>query len=380
MPAGARTSPRFSGTGTGVDPAKYHGGAYDGYARAYVAPALGSVWLLPSSARASGANGARYTTDLTIAKMEGIVRNAQALRAFLEKTVTDYPNDPEAYLLLADIAFADGRVTEAHALFEKADGLTQKFTENDKRKHQFEIRVLAGRAAVHERRQQWPEAYALLQKWVGIDPDSAVAHQRLGASLYRMQKPAEALEEFKKARDLDTTSNHPQVWLGQLYTSDNKIPEARKAFEAAYTAEPTVEATARAYAEWLIQQNDLDKAQAVAAALRKASPTSVAAILLDGVVAKMRGQNKQAEQTLLQVLTLDPNNNIATNLLALILSEGKDPGELEKALGYAQRNYALFPNATQTKITLAWVLFQMGRLNEAQQYLQSLTQNPTQRT
>ncbi len=64
---GARTSPRFSGTGTGVDPAKYHGGAYDGYARAYVAPTLGNVWLLPSSARVAGANGARYTTDLTIA-------------------------------------------------------------------------------------------------------------------------------------------------------------------------------------------------------------------------------------------------------------------------------------------------------------------------
>ena len=44
----------------------------------------------------------------------------------------------------------------------------------------------------------------------------------------------------------------------------------------------------------------------------------------------------------MKVLTIDPNNSIATNLLALILSESKDPADLERALGYAQRNAALY--------------------------------------
>jgi tetratricopeptide (TPR) repeat protein len=316
-------------------------------------------------------------TDLTLAKMQVIVRNGQAARAFLEKAVTENPGDPEAYLLLADLAFVEGRVTEAHALFEKAQALTAKFTENEKRKHNFDIRVLAGLAAINERRLQWPEANALLLKWVAIDPDSAVAHQRLGSTLYRLQKPTEALAEFKKARELDFTSNHPQVWLGQLYTTDNKVAEARKAFEEAYAAEPTLEATARAYAEWLIQQSDLDKAQAVAAAMRKKAPDSVTAILLDGVVAKMRGQNDAAEEALTKVLTLDPNNSIATNLLALILSESKDPAKLERALGYADRNAKLYSTSTQTNITLAWVLYQMGRLQEANQILSQGIQNPS---
>jgi tetratricopeptide (TPR) repeat protein len=317
-------------------------------------------------------------TDLTLAKMQVIVRNGQAARAFLEKAVTDNPGDPEAYLLLADLAFVEGRVTEAHALFEKANGLTATFAENEKRKLNFTERVLAGLAAIHERRLQWAEAAALLQKWIAIKPNSAVAHQRLGATLYRLGKPAEALAEFTKARETDANSNHPQVWLGQLYTQDKKPAEARKAFEAAYAAEPANEGTARAYAEWLIQQNDMANAQKVAAAMRAKAPDSVTAILLDGVVAKMRRQNKEAEEALTKVLTLDPNNSIATNLLALILSEDKSSSaSLERALGYAQRNAALFPNATQTKITLAWVLYQMGRQVEANQVLSQGLQNPS---
>lgn len=316
-------------------------------------------------------------TDLTLAKMYVIVRDGQRARIYLEKAVTENPNDPEAYLLLADLAFVEGRIVEAHALFEKADGLTQKFTENDKRKNNFTIRVLAGLAAVHERRLQWNEANALLAKWVQIDPDSAIAHQRLGATMYRLGKQAEALAEFTKARQLDPNSNHPQIWLGQLLTQDKKLPEARKAFEQAYAAEPDNEATARSFAEWLIQQNDLDKAQNVASAMRKKAPESVSAILLDGIVAKMRGQNKDAEDALVKVLTLDPNNSIATNLLALILSESKDPAVLERALGYAQRNATMYTNNTQINITLAWVLYQMGRLSEANQILSRGIQNPS---
>ena len=162
-----------------------------------------------------------------------------------------------------------------------------------------------------------------------------------------------------------------------MFTVDNKLAEARKAFETAYAQEPGVEATARAYAEWLIQQNDLEKAQAVAAAMRQKAPQSVAAILLDGVVSKMRGQNDAAEKSLVQVLTLEPNNSIATNLLALILSENKEPADLERALGYAQRNATLFPNNTQTNITLAWVLYQLGRLNDANQILSRGISNPS---
>ena len=308
-------------------------------------------------------------TDLSLAKLNVIIRNGPSARLLLEKTVTEFPNDPEAYLILADFAFSDFRTTEAHAVFEKARALTEKFTENDKRKQNFQIRVLAGLSAVYERRQQWQAAKDLLTQWVGLDPDSAAAHQRLGVTQFRLKDPKAAYEEFKKARDLRPDSQHPYVLLGQLYTQDSDVEKARTSFERAYQEDQKNEQTAQAYAEWLIQQNNLDKAQQVAAAMRKAAPDSLRALLLEGVVSKMRGQPKAGEEALLKVLQIEPGNASATNLLALILAESTNAADQEKALGYAQMNAQRFANNPQANITLAWVLHKMGRGTEAEQVL-----------
>jgi tetratricopeptide (TPR) repeat protein len=312
--------------------------------------------------------------DLLMAKMWVFFRNGEQARQQLEETVKNNPNDPEAYLLLADLAFAEGRTTEAHALFEKARGFVDKFTENPKRQQNFQIRVLAGLAAVHERREQWAEANALLTKWVQIDPDSDAAHTRLGVTLYHLGKPDQALAEFKKARDLKTTAPHPQVVLGSLYAQDKKPAEAQKAFEAAYKEDGKNESTARAYAQWLIQQDQLDKAQQVAATMRKNQPNSVAALMLDGVIAKMRNQSEAAEEAFTKVLTLDVTNADATNLLALVLADSTNPAQQEKALSYAKMNAQRFPNSPQANVAYAWILTKLNRGNEAGEYLQRVLQ------
>ncbi|HEX6962875.1 MAG TPA: tetratricopeptide repeat protein [Lacipirellula sp.] len=313
--------------------------------------------------------------DLLLAKLMVFGRNGDQARLLLEQTVTNHPADPEAYLLLADLAFAEGRTTEADALFEKAAGLVEAFNENEKRKQAFQIRVLAGTSAVHERRQQWNEAIELLRQWTQLDPDSAAAHTRLGITLFRLEKPAEALAEFKKARELDPdAAAHPYVVLGQLFTAQQNLEQARRSFEQAYKEDGKNEATARAYAEWLIQQNELDKAQQVADEMRKNAPNSIAALMLDGLVAKMRNQPAEAEEALTKVLSLDPSNAGATNLLALILSESSDPKQQEKALRYAQMNAQRFPTNAQANITLAWILAKLNRAAESDQFLTKAVQ------
>jgi tetratricopeptide (TPR) repeat protein len=326
--------------------------------------------------------------DLLMAKLFVFARNGEQARALLESTVSNYPDDPEAYLLLADLAFAEGRTTESHALFEKSKGLVDKFEENAKRKQNFQIRVLAGLAAVHQRRQQWQPANELLVKWVELDPESAAAHTRLGETLFRLKKPSEAFNEFKKARELNAQSAHPYIVLGQLFTQDNltqkaagesaeatkSLDQATRAFEQAYKEDGKNEATARAYAEWLIQQDQLDKAQQVAEEMRKNSPQSVAALMLDGLVAKMRNDAAGAEEALTQVLTVDPSNAGAINLLALILSESPNLAQQEKALRYAQMNAERFGTNSQANITLAWILAKLGRSAESDAFLQKAVQ------
>jgi tetratricopeptide (TPR) repeat protein len=263
-----------------------------------------------------------------------------------------------------------GRTTEALALFEMADPLVQEFNENEKRKQNFTIRVLAGRSAVAERRGQWDEAFQLLNKWIEADPDSAAARQRLGVALFKLKKNSDALKQFNKARELNPDVGHPFVVMGQLFSQEGDKVNAKKAYEKAYKENMADAKVAQAYAEWLIQEDDLDEAQAVAAKLRELTPDSVVALLLDGIVAQMQGNTDRAEQALQKVLSLDPSNATATNILALLLIMSDDNADRERALRYAQVNAERFENSVQANITLGWVLYKLKRGAEATAALQ----------
>lgn len=309
-------------------------------------------------------------TDITLAKMQLAARNGNAVRFLLERAVVDHPDDPEAYLLLADQAFMGGRTTEALALFEYAKPLVEKFDDNEKRKQNFEVRVLAGRSAVAERRGQWEKAQELLNKWIEADPDSAAAHQRLGVALFKLKKNKPAIEQFNKARELNPDVAHPFVVIGQLFSQEGDKVNAKKAYEKAYKENMADAKVAQAYAEWLIQEDELDEAQNVAAKLRELTPDSVIALLLDGIVAQMQGNSDRAEQAMQRVLVLDPSNATATNILALLLIESDDPAKRERALSYAQTNAKLFDSSVQANITLGWVLYKLKRGAEATAALQ----------
>ena len=308
--------------------------------------------------------------NLMMARMQILTRNNEMVRLLLDRTVIDSPDDPEAFLIFADQAYRANRTVEAEALFLMAEPKIKSFSENAKRKRSFEIRLLAGMAAVAERRSQWDKSYQLLTKWVEADPDNSLAHARLGLTLYRIEKPKEALAEFTKARELNAELPHPYISLAQLFNQEGEIEEARKSYLRAYNEEKGNEKTAQAYAEWLILQNELDQAQAVAATLRENSPGSIPALLLDGIVGHMQGDTDRSERALQKVLSLEPRHARATDLLALLLIQSDNVKSQELALSYAELNAERFPNNSQANITKAWVLYKLGRKAEAQKSLE----------
>ena len=308
--------------------------------------------------------------DILMAKMQVLARNSRAIQFLLERTATQHAEDPEAYLMMADQAFAAQRTAEALALFDYSAPLIGKFSGNSKRKRNFDIRLLAGRAAIAERRSQWDKAGGLLKQWIATDPENATAHARMGITLFRLDKPQEALAEFSKAREISPATAHPYVSLGKLFSADDKIEKAREAFEKAYNENKSDTNVAQSYAEWLIQQGELDQAQGIATSLREQSPDSIPALLMDGVVAYMQGKSDRAEQALQKVLSLDPRNARATDLLAMLLIQSDKVADKERALQYAQLNAERFAKSSQANITRAWVLYELGRKAEAKESLQ----------
>jgi predicted Zn-dependent protease len=205
---------------------------------------------------------------------------------------------------------------------------------------------------------------------VELDPENASARQRLGIALFHLEKSSEAFDEFAKARELKPDSQHPYIWIGKLLAAEGKNDKARTAFDRAYKEEKTNLLTARAYAEWMIQDGQLNKALEVSAELLKQEPDAVQALLLDSVIAIMSGQTERAEKGLQKVLSLEPNNATATNLLAQLLINQEDQSAQERALSYAQANAKLYPDNGNANITLAWVLFRLRRAQEANAALQ----------
>jgi len=314
-------------------------------------------------------------SEITMAKMYLLARDGQNGRLLLEAAATNHPDDPETYLILAAQSFAEGRTTEAQALYEKAQGIVEKFSGNSKRKRNFRNLVLAGRAAAFERRKQWDKAVEQLQEWVDVDPESATPHHRLGTALFRADKPDDALQELKTAKELNPEVAHPYVTMGQLYGLRGDDEKARESFELAYGENSADEQISQAYIYWLIQQSDLDRAQEITSSLLEQAPKSTQALLLSGIVAKMQGEQDKAELLLKKVIDLAPSNNLAYDLLALLLIESDDVSDQERALSYAKVNAERFPQSAQANITLAWIYYQLGRKSEGDQALRKIKES-----
>ncbi|MFM8986400.1 MAG: tetratricopeptide repeat protein [Planctomycetia bacterium] len=215
-------------------------------------------------------------------------------RTELEDMAVKFTGDPEPYLMLGDLAFQDRRITDAAVLFEKATTLTTAFTENAKRKRDFDIRCFAGNAAVAEARKEWEAAQKQLQGWLDLDPDNASAHQRMGIVLFQLGKEAEALAQFREARKLDEKAVQPELALARLYDEAKKRDVAKRLIEQAIKAAPNDPGVLLASAQWYLGQNDLETAKTTAENALKIDSKSLEGKIVRGAIARVARDYKTA--------------------------------------------------------------------------------------
>ena len=300
-------------------------------------------------------------------------------RAELDDTVVKFPGDPEPYLMLGDLAFQERRITDAAVLFEKATAVNAAFTENTKRKRDFDIRSNAGSAAVAEARRQWAAAEKHLRAWVELDPDNASGHQRLGIVLFQLDKPQDALTQFKEARKLDEKAVYPELALARLYDDAKNRDAARKLIEQAVKSAPQDAAVQLASAQWYLGKNDVPAAVASADKALKLDPKSLDAKIVRGTIARVARDYPQAETFLNDAHVQSPGNFPASNSLALVLVENDAKESRQRALEMAEANAALHregsPNQVGALTTLAWVYYKLGRREDAEKILTQISQN-----
>ncbi|MFM8495376.1 MAG: tetratricopeptide repeat protein [Planctomycetia bacterium] len=300
-------------------------------------------------------------------------------RAELEDCVIKFPKDPEPYLMMGDLAFQDRRVTDADMLFREATRLAGEYTENAKRKRDFDIRCNAGSAAVAEARKQWELAQKHLQAWIDLDPDNASAHQRMGIVLFQLSKPTESLEQFREAKKLDQKAVQPELAMARLYDDSKKRDTAKKLIEAAIKEAPKDPAVLLAAAQWYLGQNDLERAKAISEDALKLDAKSLEGRVVRGAIARVARDYATAEKFFYDAHVQSPGNFPASNSLALVLIESDDKDSRQRALEMAEANVAMHrensPQQVNALTTLAWVYYKLGRREDAEKILAQITQN-----
>lgn len=291
------------------------------------------------------------------------------MRGALERAVSEEPGDPEAYVLLSDIALGEGRITEAELLCYRAYNLLQTFQRSPRRKDLLVPRVLANLATAAEAREDWRGAQKYLNAWLAVEPENAAAMQRAGQVLFRQGQTAEAMDCFRVAVRIDPNLLAPEVIAARLYEQSGQRDKATQSMAAALAARPGDIKVRLAAAQWALETNQLSEAQQHAAAAAQLNANSPEARHLQGLVALAQRDYPAAERIFEAAVKQSPTNFAARNNLAVALAEQSDAAKRRRGLDEAQANLRQHPDQLDAYSTLGWVLYRLSQADEAERAL-----------
>ncbi|MDR2440866.1 MAG: tetratricopeptide repeat protein [Planctomycetaceae bacterium] len=291
------------------------------------------------------------------------------MRFWLEKTAEDFPEDPEAFLLLADIALSETRYLESSMLSKHALGLVEKFSINPQRQQSLRIYGEKLLADIAEQRKRWNEAVKQLVKLHELEPENARHLYRLGLVRFRLGQKDEAIKILSQAESLDNKLLPALILLAQLSEQLGKNDEAAQYLTEAIEKNGDNPQVLIAAADLELIWNHLDKVKMFAEKAHQLDPNLSDAIIILGIVDLYAEDYKKAEEKFMQITEAQPNNSEAMIGLSLALCEQNDVHQLRRAFTVAKRNADQNPYSVDAQTTLAWVLIQANSLDEAEKIL-----------
>jgi Tfp pilus assembly protein PilF len=322
--------------------------------------------------------------NLIIAQWFGQANIPAGVRNALERTVIEEPSDPEAYLIMGEMALRERRFTEAQLLYDKANDVMAKWKGSENRRKEMLPRIPAGLAATAINRGNWADAKINLEAWLKLDPKSAVAMQQLAQCLFQLKKvegEGSALEMLRAAAKIEKNMMLPETVVAQWYMQSGEQDNAGKWLKNALTTAPKDVKTRLIAAQWAWENGRLDEADQQAAIAIQLEPKSLDGKILRGIIALFQKDFKSAEMFFESANIQSPGNFAASNNLALALVEQDDNAKKQRALEYAESNVRQYAKsndtraATESTSTYGWVLYRLGRHEEAEKWLKSSVSN-----
>ena len=310
-------------------------------------------------------------------------------KMLLEQAVSDEDSasDPEAHLILGDIAFRERRVSDAELQYAEGARLLKESKVDADRKTDMQAQYWAGMAAVHQQRNKWTEARKATLEFIKLKPADGNAHRQLAGILFQLKQPeAEVLAELKTAVKLNPQLASPALLMASFYQ------QSRNLYEADAVAKKTEEWLTKAMKEspqnvqpyvalgklyW--DQGNYEQAEKFVSQGQKIDPRYIDVKIFLARIARYRGNFDKAEQILEEIVKDSPSNIEANNELALTLADRptKSSDKKKRALSLAKISLDADPQNPELAATLGWILLQLDQLDEAQRAFTIATQGRT---
>lgn len=292
-------------------------------------------------------------------------------RQVLEQAAVDHENHPELYLLLGQLAIADGRLSDAKLNFEKAQSLEIPDNWTEPQRNFLQRECLAGQTAVAERRGQWHFAAEKYKKRVEAEPQSAELRHRWAMALFLAGDASRAFEQFDYAYRLDETRDRPNVAIAAMLVDQGKFREADKYFAEALKDYPDDPKVHFARSAALLYEDRLDEAEQHAGRAAGLGMNSPLFLRHRSVLAMQRGDFAEAQKFCEIVLAKLPEDFTAKTNLALALVEQNDKAKHNRALEVAQQAAQQHPQHPQALAALGWVHFRLAQYDKAEPLLRA---------
>lgn len=333
-----------------------------------LAGALASLQELAAS------NPAATPPRLILARWFAELKNAKAARTSLELATEESPNDPEAFLSLAEISLLEGSLTAAELLTLQGRRVLEQYSANPTRKQNLTRKALTLQLAYSNARRRWPAAQEAILALIKLDGETAELDRALGRVLFQQNQEDKAREMFVRAdkltpADVAPTTLPADALLSQLYAERGDLANAKKYLDAALQSSPKSVPTLVLSISTALEENDLETAWTRARQLY-ANDKSADVLKIYGKVALFRSDYPQAEAAFQEVVRQNPIDAEAVAGLALALCEQDDAEKRKRAVQYATSNVQKQSNNRDYLATLGWTLYRSGETDGAIQVLQ----------
>ena len=298
-----------------------------------------------------------------------LAKQGAAARQNLETALAEDPRHPEALLLNANFALAEGRLTDTVLSCQAALAAAADPRWDPAQRARFTGEARVGLATAFEGRRDYAAARDQLAAALAADPTSGPARSRLAATSFHLGRPEEAFAEFQTASKNDPAVDLPESQMATLYAAKGDDAKTEEWLKKAVAAHGRLAKPHRAYAGWLIDHAKLDEAKLSLDAAAKLDPASKETLALRGLYLRHRKDYAAAEPLFEGLLKDAPGNAFTALNLALVLVEAGDAAKLAKATELAEGEARKLPRNPEALAVLGWCYSKAGKLDDAEKLL-----------